>query len=144
MENSKLSIIEKIKTFYYYLFYTLYKWYENSYFNWWSEWKAGISLDIIIFFALFPLFLYYNIYVDRNLRIENYIIHIKSIFIIFIIIPNIIIFNRNNRWRKIISRFEGISAKEDKFLTRFSWIIILLIISHFIFVLYLMFQIKWQ
>ena len=84
MENSKLSIIEKIKTFYYYLFYTLYKWYENSYFNWWSEWKAGISLDIIIFFALFPLFLYYNIYVDRSLRIENYIIHIKFIFIIFI------------------------------------------------------------
>ena len=143
MENSKLSIIEKIKTFYYYLFYTLYKWYENTYFNWWSEWKAGISLNIIIFFALFPLFLYYNIYVDRSLRIENYIIHIKFIFIIFIIIPNIIIFNYNNRWRKIISRFEGISAKEDKFLTSFSWIIILLIISHFIFVLYLMFQIKW-
>ena len=144
MENSKLSIIEKIKTFYYYLFYTLYKWYENSCFNWWSEWKAGISLDIIIFFALFPLFLYYNIYVDRSLRIENYIIHIKFIFIIFIIIPNIIIFNYNNRCRKIISRFEGISAKEDKFLTSFSWIIILLIISHFIFVLYLMFQIKWR
>ena len=131
-------------TFYYYLFYTLYKWYVNTYFNWWSEWKAGISLDIIIFFALFPLFLYYNIYVDRSLRIENYIIHIKFIFIIFIIIPNIIIFNCNNRWRKIISRFKGISAKEDKFLTRFSWIIILLIISHFIFVLYLMFQIKWR
>jgi hypothetical protein len=48
--------MKTIQKGYYYLFYKLYKWIGED--NWWSDWKAALSVDVLIYFIVITFFIY--------------------------------------------------------------------------------------
>lgn len=138
MENG--NIINKIKRAHYYLFYKLYKWYENSEFAYWSDWKAGISIMVLEIGITMSIFCYYQVFIDRYFRLN------RDVFIgigILIFLFNYYYFTISDRWKKYFKEFEKLPKKKN---ILGGWLVfgfIILIIANIIFSFYLMSLIDW-
>ncbi len=131
---------------YYYFFYKLYKHYEKGPSVWLSDWKASLTLDILVFFTLFSLIIYYKVFVDRHFSLDTE--YTKLIFavlyVMLIALPNYFLFNHNNKWRRIIDRYDHLPKQKNKIGGWIVFAIVVLIIANLIFAYYLMSQIDWK
>lgn len=129
---------------YYYLFYTLYKFWENiSYPRFWSDIKASVSILALQIWLLISLFVYYNIFIDRFFNLNDYL----SLFFILVLILLIIdyyTFNNKNKWMIILDEFDKLPKKKNIIGSVVVGVFILLIILNLIYSFYLMSQIDWS
>lgn len=135
--------MEKIKTMYQYIFYKLYKFYKKAPTEWWSDWKASLTLDVLLFFVILSLYIYYQVMINPYAKLASSNIYCIVIAII-ISVFNYFIFESNDQWKLIVRRFDKLPAKKNKI---GSWLVsgfVALVISNLIFAFYLMSQIDWN
>ena len=135
-----------IRDAYYYCFYKLYKHYEKGPSVWLSDWKASLTLDVLVFFTFYAALLYYNIFVDRNFNFDTK--YTKLIFailyIVCIALPNYFLFNHNNQWKRIIDRYDQLPKQKNLIGGWIVFVLVVLIIANLIFAYYLMSLIDWS
>ncbi|WP_326983446.1 hypothetical protein VUJ46_02550 [Chryseobacterium sp. MYb264] len=135
--------MRKINKIYDYFFYKMYKWVEYTSElgggRFWSDWKASLSMDGIIYFIIISLFIYCKVIFGYTIDIN-----FDNRYVLILVIPvalfNYFVFNHNDRWRRIISTFDELPSKKNVI---GGWIvlgIILMIISNLIFSYYLLFS----
>ncbi|HEY2580513.1 MAG TPA: hypothetical protein VGI43_01825 [Mucilaginibacter sp.] len=99
---------------YYYLFYKLYRFWENiSIPKFMSDWKAELSIDVIEIFLGLSGIAYYTIVSKKWIDFGNnkYIIFI---YILFIALPNYFIFHHKDKWKKIVHEFDKWPERKNK------------------------------
>lgn len=132
-----------LKRAYYYVFYKLYKMSEAAPSKWLSDWKASLAIDVLLFFFLFSVTIYYKIFVNRYFSLDNKF-GVGIIYVLFIVIPNYFIFHHKDQWKDIVAEFDQLPKKKNLI---GSWIVfgvVLLVIANLIFSFYLMSQIDWS
>lgn len=135
--------MHKIKRAYYYLFYKFYKMSEAAPSRWWSEWKASLALDMVIFFFIFSLLIYYAVFINpyTNVGGETETIVILGIMIL---VPNYFVFHHRDQWKEIVSEFDQLPKRTNRI---GSWIVfgvVMLVIANLVFAFYLMSQVDWS
>ncbi|SHG85572.1 hypothetical protein, partial [Chryseobacterium vrystaatense] len=129
--------MKRIKQGYNYFFYKIYK--STEYTSemgggkFWSDWKAGIILDLLCFFLCFSILIYYKIIENNHQELGNAIIFMG---LLFIVIPNYFIFHHQDKWKRIITDFDKLPKKKNSIGTWIVFGIVLLIIGNFIFSFY--------
>jgi len=128
---------------YYYLFYKLYKFWENGHFTFWSEWKASISIIVLQIWFILSLFVYYKIFINRYIHLAG-----DNIEIYLVAIPiwgiNYFIFHHHSKWRSIVVEFDKLPQEKNKIGGIIVWSIIILVVVNVIFSFYLMSQTDWS
>lgn len=136
--------MESIKKSYYYFFYKLYKFWEYvSVPKFWSDWKASLILDCLIYFIVSSAFIYYKVFFNPYLHLsEGY----NDVFILVIpvVIFNYLVFHHRDQWRSIIVEFDKIPKKKNLIGSWIVFSIVLLVILNLIYSFYLMSQIDWS
>ena len=133
----------KIKKAYYYFFYQLYKHYEKGPSLWLSDWKAGLTIDILGFGFVFSILIYYTVLIDHYFQLWGCEI-LLVLYLILFPMPNYFIFHHKNKWKKIVQEFDKLQEKKNRI---GGWIVFgvtMLIIINLIFAFYLMSQIDWK
>ncbi|MFC7346924.1 hypothetical protein ACFQO9_09375 [Chryseobacterium zhengzhouense] len=131
-----------MKKAYYYLFYKLYKWYEEGPSVWMSDWKAGLSIDLLVFLTIFSFVPYFIVFFNIYINFDDIIILrlLVAIYIFLIVIPNYFIFHHKNQWKKIVNEFDKLPKKKNQ---QGGWTvlgIVLFIIINYIFSFYIYYQ----
>jgi hypothetical protein len=127
----------RLKNAYYYFFYKLYKFSENSPSRWISDWKAELAIDVLWIFIGLSCMVYYTVFTQRVINVGSG----KSVVILYIIcvaLPNYFIFHHRGQWKKIIYEFDKLPKRINRI---GSWIvvgIIILVIVNLVFSFYLM------
>jgi hypothetical protein len=130
-----------MKKAYYYLFYKLYKWIGEN--NWWTDWKATLSVDVLIYVIVISSFVYYKIYFNRFIQLSENNADI-IILVILVSVPNYFIFQHRDQWKDIVKEFDKLPKRKNK---TGGWIVfgvVLLIISNMILAFYQMSLIDWS
>ncbi len=128
---------------YQYFFYKLYKFSEAAPSRWLSDWKAGLAVDVLVFFVLFSLVIYYKVFFNRHLHLSKMNLEIV-VFILLIGIPNYFIFHHNDQWKVIVHEFDKFPKRKNKIGGWIVFIIVLMIIANLIFAFYQMSKIDWK
>jgi len=123
----------KLKKGYNYIYYLLYKSLEKySVPRFWSDWKAEALMDILMFFLLFPLLLYYYIFTGKSLIPDNNLL-LGIITTCFICGFNYSVFHYRNQWKDIVEEFEKKPSARKLTNKSIGWLVILLITAHMVF-----------
>ncbi|WP_454046225.1 hypothetical protein [Chryseobacterium sp. Marseille-Q8038] len=121
-----------IKKMYYYLFYKLYKHYENSSEPWLSNWKAGVSIGILEIWLLLSIGNYFLITTNKTVHL-NLLQPIVIIPVTIVFIFNYLSFDYKDTWKKYNEEFDQLSRDQNKKGGVIIWSIIILIITNMIF-----------
>lgn len=132
-----------MKRAYYYLFYKFYKMSEAAPSRWWSEWKASLLIDLLIFIFVFSCILYYNIFFDRNFKFENVKL-IVLIYLLLIAAPNYFIFHHHDQWKEIVAKFDQLPRRKNRIGSWIVFAVVLFVIANLIFSFYLMSRVDWS
>lgn len=132
-----------IKKAYYYLFYKLYRHFQNAPSVWWSEWKATLALDVLVLLIPLSGLVYYMTFVDRHLDLSvKYLgLFVGAFVTLFVVLPNYFIFNHKDQWRDIVNEFDQFPKKKNRIGGWIVWIIIFALIANLIFSYYLLYHI---
>ena len=128
---------------YYYLFYRLYRFYENAPAKWSSDWKAELTIDALEVSILLSIFVYYTVFTKNRIDFGNGSVVIIT-YLALIAIPNYFIFQHRDRWRKYVSKFQKWPKGKNKIGGFFVFFFIALVVVNFIFSYYLLSQINWK
>jgi len=133
----------KIKFAYHYFYYKLYKLFQVDERDWWSEWKASLSLDVLISFVVLSGINYYTNLTKKIFYFGNgkTIVFILGILILT---PNYFIFHHKDQWRGIVKRFDNLPKGKNRIGDWVVYSIVILLIANLIFSFYLMSQIDWK
>ncbi len=102
-----------IRRAYYYLFYTLYKFWEAiSIPKFWSDWKAELSLDVLEIFLGLSGICYYAI-VNKEIIDFGSGRYIVCLYLLLIAIPNYFIFHHHDQWKQIVHEFDQLPKKNN-------------------------------
>ena len=129
----------KIKEAYNFLFYTFYTFWESvSIPTFWSDAKAIFSITVLEAFIMYSIIAYYRVLINPHSHFgegvpENLIMFVVSV------IPNCILFLRNDYGIKIAKEYDKLPNHEKRVGKMVSWILCGLIISNFVFAFYLLF-----
>lgn len=132
-----------MKKAYYYLFYKLYKHYEKGPSVWMSDWKASFSLDVLIYFIVTSLFIYYKVIFNRYIHLSENNME-AFLLVITVVLANYFIFHSQNQSKRIIADFDQLPKNKDQ---TGGWIVfcfVLFVIVNLVFSFYLMSQIDWK
>ena len=132
--------MKKIVKAYHYIYYKLYKWIGEE--NGWTDWKASLSMDALIFFFLFSFIIYTDVFINPNLNLGNDYL-LTGIFILIIVVPNYFIFNHKDQWKGIIKEFDKLPDRTNNIGGAIVFAVLLFIIGNLIFSFYLMSQVDW-
>lgn len=133
-----------MKKAYYYLFYKLYKFSEAAPSRWWSEWKASLVIDVLIYFILLSIGGYYTIATKKEM------IPVSSPkFIIFIVVMavasfNYFVFNYQDKWKSYVLEFDHWPKKKNNIGGTVVWLVVILIFVNLIYMFSLLSQIDWK
>jgi len=134
----------KLLKAYHYLFYKLYKFSEAAPSRWWSEWKASLAIDVLIFAVLLSAGGYYTVISKKDmLPVSSPKIAI-SLIVVAVVGLNYFIFNHRDKWKLFVNEFEQWSKVKNRIGGIIVWVGILLIIANLIFMFYLLSKIDWQ
>lgn len=127
----------KIKSWYFYLFYKIYKFSESAPSVWLSDFKASLIIDFLLFIDFTSCLNYYTVFFDpdANFGESNILFYIGLIIVIF---DYIVIYEMNN-WKQIVKKFDALPRKTN---IKGSWIVlvvILLQLFNFIYSFYLLY-----
>ena len=131
----------KIKDAYHYFFYKLYKFYESSPWKWWSEWKAGLTITVLMVFILMSISGYFLVatHIDLGDSLFVWILVALGIEII-----NYKIFYSHRQWKKYNSEFNRWPKKRNRIGSWIVFIVVLFIFSNLVFMFYLMSRTGWK
>jgi len=129
---------------YYYLFYRFYKLSEAAPSRWWSEWKAGAALTVMIFLILAVIEGYYSIITYKDIIPEKNGKLIVGAIAGSIGLMNYFIFAHREQWKSIISCFDKLPAKKQRTGKMLFWLFVIGVLGNLVFMFYLMSQIDWQ
>lgn len=134
-----------LKDIYYFTFYKIYQYYERGPSVWMSDWKASLTIDVLLFFLLFSGLNYYTVFFNRQYSLDsNFNTQLIILFyLLFISLPNYFLFNHKNRWRIIVKRFEQLSASKNRTGGWMVFFAVIAILVNLIFSYYLMSLINW-
>jgi hypothetical protein len=134
----------KSREVYYYLFYKLYKFWETvSTPKFWSDWKASLSMDVLIYFLVQAFFIYYNVLIDRESDLGESTIEV-ILLVGVVSISNYFIFHHKDQWREIVHEFDKWPKEKNKRGNIIAATVIFTIIVNLIFSFYLMSQVDWS
>jgi len=121
---------------YYYLFYRLYKFWELvSVPKFWTDVKTVLSVDILEFFLLLTLDLYYSKFINKNgLFTAGYEIILIGLGIVLF---NYLVFINKDQWKEIIFEFDTWPKRKNIIGGIISWSIIIIIVGHFFLLIFL-------
>lgn len=129
---------------YQYVYYKFYKFWEFvSVPRFWSDWKAGISLFALELWFFGSIFVYYKIYFNPYVDLK---LDTIERFILIIVLGELkyYTFSYNQKWKKIINRFDKLPRYKN---ILGGWIVFLISIFIFLNLLYsffLMSKIDWS
>ncbi len=132
-----------VKRFYYYLFYKLYKFWDwISFPKFWSDWKAGLSIDVLWIFVGLSVVCYY---VTINKQIIDFGSgrYVVLTYVILVALPNYFIFHHHEQWKEFIQEFDGLPKKTNMIGGVLVSFIVLLIVANLIFAFYKLGQVDW-
>lgn len=133
-----------LEKMYYYLFYKLYKFWETiSTPKFWSDWKASLSVDILGLFFVSSIFIYYKVFVNKYIHLDDSDLPI-AIIVILVSVVNYFIFHHKDRWKEIVHDFDKWPKEKNKKGGIIVWSIIFAIIANLLFAFYLMSQVDWS
>lgn len=127
-----------MKKAYYYLFYKLYKFSEAAPSRWLSDWKAGLTIDILILFVFSSLINYYKFFFNPQSQLGEGNLLLVSIVIISI--SNYFIFQYQNKWKKFVREFDKLPKQKDKIGSWAIFCFVIILVSNFILSFYLYYQ----
>ncbi len=135
--------MERLKKAYYYLFYKLYRWYESvGSFAFWSDWKASFSVDVLLYFIIISIFLYYKVLFNRYVHLSGN--NLDAIILVVIVAgTNYFIFHSRNQWKNIVKEFDQLPKKKNRIGGCLVTGFVLLVIANLVFAFYLLSQIDW-
>lgn len=128
-----------IKRMYYYLFYKLYKHYENSPQPWLSNWKAGASIGVLEIWLLLSIGNYFLITTDKTIHL-NLLQPVVIVPVTIVFIFNYLSFDHKDTWKKYNKEFDELSKDQNKKGGVIVWSVIIIIITNMIFSYYLLFR----
>jgi Mn2+/Fe2+ NRAMP family transporter len=129
---------------YSYFFYKLYKFWEAASIpKFWSDWKAGLTLDVLEMFLGLSGICYFSVFTKYQLGSKNDL-YITIIFIVLIVVPNYFFFNHQDQWKEMVKEFDQWPKKKNDVGTIIAWGIVVAVIGNLILAFYLMSQIDWQ
>jgi len=123
------------------LFYKLYKWVGED--NWWGDWKAVLSIDILWIFIGISIVVYYTIFFDRYLQIGSGNFLLVG-YMLLIAIPNYFIFHHHDQWKDIVKEFDKLPKRKNKMGGWVVFGVVMLIIANMVFAFYQMSLIDWS
>lgn len=129
---------------YYYLFYKLYKvWDTISVPKFMSDWKAELSIDILEIFLGLSGIVYYTIATKKWIDFgdKKYLI---LIYILFIALPNYVIFHHKDKWKQIVHEFDKWPERKHKIGAIIAWTVVTLVVTNLFLSFYLMSQVDWK
>jgi len=132
-----------VKEAYYYLFYKLYKLFDNGPANWLSDWKAELIIDVLFIFIGLSVIVYYTAITKEWLNFENSSAIIFA-YIALIAVPNYLIFHHKNQWKDIVEKFDKWPKGRHQICGLIVYVVVLLIVFNLVFAFYLMSQIDWS
>lgn len=127
-----------VKKGYYYLFYKLYKFSEAAPSKWLSDWKASLTIDILILFVFSSILNYYKTFINPTSQIGEG--NLLFIVITIISVLNYFIFHHQNQWKEFVQEFDKLPKQKNKI---GSWLIlsfVIIIITNFLLSFYLFYQ----
>lgn len=133
--------MKKIKQAYFFLFYKMYKWIGED--NWSADWKASLSIDVLVFFAILSFIVYYTTFIDRYFELGDSKI-IVFLFIVGISVPNYFIFHHRDQWKEIVKNFDNLPKKKKLIGGWIVFGVVLLIFANLFFAFYQMSLINWS
>lgn len=121
-----------MKTIYYYVFYTLYNFWEFvSAPKIWSDAKATLTISIIELFIVYTLIIYYKLFINRTSHLgEGLTLIVLSL--IFVVGPNVFLFIYSDKWKDKIKEFDCWPEKKNEVGRIIVWSSIIFIIINFI------------
>jgi hypothetical protein len=129
---------------YSYFFYKIYKFWEAaSVPKFWSDWKAGLSLDILEMFLALSGICFYSVVTKNKIDSTDDAL-IALIFIVLIVVPNYLLFNHQQQWKEMVQEFDRWPPRKNMIGTVIVWGVVFAIIGNLIFAFYLMSQIDWS
>lgn len=135
--------MSKIRKAYNYVFYKLYKWYNKGPFIWASDWKAILSMDVILIFIWLSILVYYTIFIDRYVRFDSNLLF-YCIYIFLIRLPNYLLLSYKQSWVNIVEEFDKLPKKRNRIGGWIVFGVVLIVFGNLIFSFYLMNEIDWS
>jgi hypothetical protein len=131
-------MIGMVKKGYHYLFYKFYKFSEAAPSKWLSDWKASLTLDVLVV-LLFTSFLnYYKVLVSpKSHSGEDYLLFIV---LAIINIVNYLIFHHKDKWKAYVYQFDKLPKKINIIGSWVVLITVIIIVTNFILSFYLYYQ----
>lgn len=133
--------MKKIKQAYFFLFYKMYKWIGED--NWSADWKASLSIDVLVFFVILSFIVYYTTFIDRYFELGDSNI-IVFVFIVVISVPNYFIFHHRDQWKEIVKNFDNLPKKKNLIGGWIVFGVVLLIFTNLIFAFYQISLVDWS
>lgn len=131
--------MKELKKGYHYLFYKIYKFSEAAPSKWLSDWKASLTLDIIVVLLFTSLLNYYKVFVNPKSHLgEDYLL---LIVLATINIINYMVFHNKDKWKAYVYEFDKLPEKTNNI---GSWVVLItvtIIVTNFILSFYLYYQI---
>lgn len=136
-----------MKKAYYYFFYKIYRSIEYtselSGGKFWSEWKTSLVLDCLIYFIITSFFIYYKIFFNRHIHLNDGNIDVY-IVVGIVVILNYFIFHHRKQWKKIVTEFDQLSKRNNLIGGWIVFGVVILILINLVYSFYLMSQISWN
>lgn len=124
------NMLKKIKTGYYYFFYTLYKFYKRGPSVWWSKGKAEVSiiaLEIWLFGSIiFCYCLLTNTKLNVSFRDPSIVLPLILIFLL-----NYAFFNKTDEWKSYAKHFDQLPKQRNYIGGILVWSLIIIIVIIF-------------
>lgn len=119
--------MNKIKRAYYYLFYKLYKHYEDSSTPWWSDFKANTSIGALEIWLLLSILNYFLLFTGKKIGELNLQQPLIFIPIAVLFLLHYFSFIHNDIWKKYNREFDQLPKEKNKKNGIIVWIITILI-----------------
>ena len=132
--------MSKLLTGYYYLFYRFYKLFEAAPSRWWSEWKAGAVMTVLLPFIVVTLIGYYENLSNSEIMSNNFRKWMAIILGGVSGIVNYLMLAHHEQWKSIIFRFDQLSEKKQMIGKLVFWVFLAVMIFNIVYYLYLMSQ----
>lgn len=122
-----------MKKAYYYLFYTLYRFFEKIPGpKFWSEVRAAIIISVLEIFIIGSIDQYYTKFISKNGIIPQGKLGIYG-FLLIIVVPKYFIFYYQDIWKVIVDDFDGYPKRKNRIAGAVVLFVMILIIANFIF-----------
>jgi len=135
--------MKKIKTAYAYLFFFLYKQVSKPKPQFLLYFKTAVSLVALEFMIVIATFIYFTDITKLSLLPEKPNIYLILLTIVPFIFIKFWFFERKDKWKNYVSKFEQWPEKRKKKWNLIMRIIIFFVIANVVFSFYLMSQIDW-